>query len=74
MLLTAERILTHEDQLSELSEQEMFRYIKNELASKIVSEMLKKEVMKIETVSQLHDDFGVVARIRASVRVYNPDD
>lgn len=74
MLLKAERILSHGDILLNASESEMFQMVRRELADKIVSDMIDNGIVKVEVAKELHDDFGTIAKIRATVRAYNPDD
>ena len=74
MLIKAERIISHGDVLLDKSEDEIFGIVRKELAVKMAEDMIEKGLIKTEMVSQVHDDFGVIAKIRASVRAYNPDD
>ena len=56
------------------SEEEIFKYVRNELATKIVEELINNRKVKIEIASQMNDDFGMIVKVRASVQAYNPDD
>ena len=75
MLLKAERIVSHGDVLSsDKSEQEVFQMVMHTLVEKIVSDMIDKGLVKFETTREVHEDLGAIAKIRATVRAYNPDD
>lgn len=74
MLLKAEKIISHGDTLLDKSTDEIFSIARRELAGKITDEMISKGLVKIETTSEIHDDFGTILKVRASVRAYNPDD
>ena len=74
MLLKAEKILSHGDILMNSNEAEIFRAVRHELAEKIVEGMIEKGLVKIEIAQELNEDLGALAKVRASVRAYNPDD
>ncbi len=74
MLLQAEKILSHDDVLLNKSDQEMLHIVRHDLAEKIVEKMISSDLMKVMVVKEMHDDFGDIIKIRASVRAYNPDD
>jgi hypothetical protein len=73
-LLQAEKILTHDNTLICASEYEIFNIARRELCEKIIDEMISKGLVKIEVSNKLYDDFGQIVKVRASTRVYNPDD
>lgn len=73
MLLTAERIISHGDPITNKSEHEMMCILRNEMAEKIVDDMITYGIVKMEVLSEVNDDFGTLMKIRASVRAYNPD-
>lgn len=74
MLLKAERILTQENYLLNASEVDVSQILKHELTEKIVSYMIEKGLVKIETVYETNEDSGPIVKIRATTRAYNPDD
>ena len=74
MLLRAEKILSHGNVLLDRSEEEIFQIVRGELAEKIGKKMIDEGLVKIEIINTVHDDFGALVKVRASVRVYNPDD
>ena len=74
MLIEAKRIISHGDVLLDKSEEEIFRIVQYELACKIAEDMIRKGLIKTELTNSLHDDFGLITKIRASVRAYHPDD
>ena len=74
MLLKAEKIISHGNVLMDKSTDEIYAIVRRELAEKIVDECISKELLKVEVVNQIHDDFGPILKVRASLRVYNPDD
>lgn len=74
MLLRAEKILSHGDVLLDRSKEEIFQIVRSELAEKIVTKMIDEGLVKIEIINTVHDDFGDLVKVRASARVYNPDD
>ncbi len=74
MLLRAEKILSHGDVLFDSSEEEILQIVRSELAKMIVTKMIDEGLVKIEIINTVHDDFGTLVKVRASARVYNPDD
>ena len=74
LVLKAEKILSHGDILLDRSEEEIFQIVRSELAEKIVKKMIDEGLVKIEIINTVHDDFGALVKVRASTRVYNPDD
>ena len=74
MLLKAEKILSHDDKLLDMSEQELYKFVKFELTTKIVEKMIEDGYVKIEIVHTKDDIFGDQTKIKATTRVYNPDD
>ena len=74
MLIEAERIISHGDVLLDKSEDEIFRIVQYELACKIAEEMVRRGLIKAELTNSLHDDFGQITKIQASIRAYHPDD
>ena len=74
MLLKAEKIISHDPYLMNMSERDMYGGVRHELAEKIVEEMINKDLLKIMVVNEMTDDFGRITKLRASVRAYNPDD
>lgn len=74
MLLKAEKILTHDDVLINKDTDEIFDMVRRELCEKIIDEMLEKDLIKIQIVDEMHDSFGHIIKVRATTRVYNPDD
>ena len=74
MLLRAEKILSHRDILLDRSEAEIFQIVRSELVEKMVKEMIEEGLVKIEIINTVHNDFGALVTVRASTRVYNPDD
>ena len=74
MLLRAEKIVSHgTDILANVSEEEMFQIVTNELARKILDDYISKGLIKFEIVNGIHDDFDVITRVRGSLRAYHPD-
>lgn len=74
MLLKAEKILSHGDVLIDKSTDEIFNIVRREMCEKFVDAMITKDLVKIQIVNEMHDDFGEILKVRASIRVYNPDD
>ena len=74
MLLKAEKIISHGDVLMDKSTDEIYDIVRRELAEKIVDECISRELLKVEVVNQIHDDFGAILKVRVSLRAYNPDD
>lgn len=74
MLIKAERIISHGNVLLDKSEDEIFRIVQYDLACKIAEEMVRRGLIKAEITNSLHDDFGSITKIQASVRAYHPDD
>lgn len=74
MLLKAEKILTHGDVLMDKSTDEIFDIVRRELCEKIVDGIISRNLLKIQIVNELHDDFGALLKVRVTTRVYNPDD
>ena len=74
MLLSAEKILTHNDVLIDKNTDEIFSIVRRELCEKIIDGMIEKDLVKIQIVDEMHDSFGHIVKVRATTRVYNPDD
>ena len=74
MLLKAEKILTRDNVLMDMSSADMYKIVRRELAEKMIDQILEKDYMKVEVCDEMSDSFGKILKIRASIRVYNPDD
>lgn len=74
MLLKAEKILTNGEILMFASESDIYNYARRELSEKILDGILTKDLMKIQIVKEMNEDLGEIIKIRATTRVYNPDD
>lgn len=77
MLIKAEKILTYDNYdniLLDKSPEEIFNIVRRELIEKMVDDCIGRGLVKIEVLNELHDDFGKLIKVRASLRIYNPDD
>ena len=74
MLLKSERIISDHDVLINKSQEEIFDIVRRELARRIADDCVSKGLIKVEIVNELHDDFGQICKVRATLRAYNPDD
>lgn len=74
MLLKAEKILSQKDMVINVSEEDIYRISKYELAEKLISAMMEKGLIKTTIVYEQDLEKGPIVRVRSMVRVYNPDD
>ena len=74
MLLRAEKILSQKDILINASEDDIYRYAKNDLAEKLISAMMEKGLIKTVIMYEQDMEKGPIVKVMSSVRVYNPDD
>ena len=73
MFLRYEKIISENDGINGLSEAEQLEIVRREIAKKITDEIIKRGFLKLEISNELHDDFGVIRKIRGTVQVFNPD-
>lgn len=74
MLAKAERIISEHDVLINKSQEEIFDIVRRELARRIADDCVSKGLIKVEIANERSDDFGMICKVRATLRVYHPDD
>ena len=74
MLIQTERIITQNEYNYFGDPEKLIEITKRELVQELVNKLNESEKVKVVITNEMSNSFGIIMRIRASIRVYNPDE